>query len=944
RCLLFSVLIHSVVMFLMTFWQVTAGVNELLGQKRDLQVALAGMELHDSIAQQVLGLLSEAPLVDAAEPKLMAKADINDVSEKPATLEVSSSTPTDAPQQVEPSLQTEMVARANADESPDQWKEDAPASTLTMQKSELRETNAATPESVQVQLTAENQAQATPAQARQANRAENQLAESEIQPVVTKIPQSTEPTRSDVQVTAANVTKAQPAEGSAPQQAIPVHVPTAKVDVPVLAELPTPVTPSSVRESADASTEIAMKPVSVTNAPDAGYAGASLPAAVDVAVAVPAKSVMDAPRESQVAIPTAKTDMSAVVPKVGDSLVATNEINVPKSIDIPGIAPDDHREFSLPHSATTPAASQPENAERAIASERPSLETPNAARTNTGKVAAELTAVAMIGVQLPAQMPEAHPAPQHAGAKESIRESHPTLPDAKAPAMKTQGLEPAAEPLLLAVSVPIEKNEIKTGTMKEQPAHTQVALETAPDAGRTQASGPRLRADRDAPTVELHQPMPALASVEVPLSLPTKGRTAGEPKREQQKAMDTAQAPRRDSPELVAMLEPMNADVKIPKVEMPPVNAYVNRTPERRETVLKEMGGSEETERAVKLALQWLAEHQSPDGRWDSDHFDDDCGKCGNPSSFDADNAVTGMAMLCFLASDHTHLREGPYQQIVKRAMDWLISRQRDTGDLRGGESMYSHGIATIALAELFAMTKDEKLKDPVEKAVGFIVRALNTTEGGWRYEPQQPGDTSVMGWQVMALTSAKRAGIHVPEEVLEAAKDWMEAVSAPQYPGLYSYQPGQVPSVAMTAEAMFALELLGVPRDDARMKGSAEFVARSLPKWNNDPNTYYWYYATLALFQYQGEQWDKWNTAITRQLVDHQVRDGKPAGSWDPVDKWSRIGGRLYQTCVCTLSLEVYYRYLPMYIVDSRKTDANPVGMNVNTGGAAADVSQGMN
>jgi hypothetical protein len=121
-------------------------------------------------------------------------------------------------------------------------------------------------------------------------------------------------------------------------------------------------------------------------------------------------------------------------------------------------------------------------------------------------------------------------------------------------------------------------------------------------------------------------------------------------------------------------------------------------------------------------------------------------------------------------------------------------------------------------------------------------------------------------------------------------------------------------PTHAMTAEGLYVRQLLGHGRDEEIMRASVERIARDLPRWDHRPSTYAWYYATLALFQYGGPEWDKWNAAITAELLAHQRTDGAAAGSWDPVDRWSGIGGRVYQTSICALCLEVYYRYLPMY------------------------------
>jgi hypothetical protein len=132
-------------------------------------------------------------------------------------------------------------------------------------------------------------------------------------------------------------------------------------------------------------------------------------------------------------------------------------------------------------------------------------------------------------------------------------------------------------------------------------------------------------------------------------------------------------------------------------------------------------------------------------------------------------------------------------------------------------------------------------------------------------------------------------------------------------------------PTPAMTAEAMFSQQLLGMGRDDPRMAESASLLLRNLPDWSRDANTYYWYYATLALFQHQGDAWFTWNDAMTSAILARQSAAGPDAGSWAPVDRWSNIGGRVYQTAMCALCLEVYYRYLPLYALQEGARKGTP-------------------
>jgi len=380
-------------------------------------------------------------------------------------------------------------------------------------------------------------------------------------------------------------------------------------------------------------------------------------------------------------------------------------------------------------------------------------------------------------------------------------------------------------------------------------------------------------------------------------------------------------------------LSAMKLDLSLPTEEKAPENPYLQRFSDQRMEIVERMGGSEKTEQAVARALQWLAAHQSKDGHWDADGFDRGCGECGGETNIAADNALTGLSLLCFLSARHTHLKAGPYRDHVDRGLRWLGGRQKTDGDLRGEETMYSHGIATIALSEAYAVTADPQMADTVRRAADFIHRARNREVGGWRYDPGQPGDTSVLGWQVMALKSASMAGIEVSTEAFDAARAWLDRVSEQRRPGLYAYQPGQPPTPSMTAEGMFAQLLMGLQPGHRRMRDSVGFILQHLPNWESDPSTYFWYYASLALFQHQGKAWETWNAALTEELTTHQRTDGRVGGSWDPADEWSKIGGRVYQTALCTLMLEVYYRYLPLYSPDKSmappKPDANsePIG-----------------
>jgi hypothetical protein len=443
---------------------------------------------------------------------------------------------------------------------------------------------------------------------------------------------------------------------------------------------------------------------------------------------------------------------------------------------------------------------------------------------------------------------------------------------------------------------------LERGSMEEAAAalEVEVAVEWEsgePSAPRGAFEPPQLEATPIAPDFALAD-APPLAETPLASAIPVR---------------DTKPAPVERSVLPAATLALLPLDLQLPTQTVP--NPYPQRDPAQRLELAKEMGGDEQTEEAVTLALDWLARHQSTDGRWDGTHFDKDCGACSGIQQVKSNIALTGLSLLAFQAAGHTHRAPGPYRDVVAGGIEWLLSRQQAGGALYGGESLYSHGIAMIALAEAYGMTGDPRLEHPVKSGCEFIYASRHKPRGGWRYTPGQYGDTSVLGWQIMALTSARKAEIDVPDDAFEVARDWLRLVDHPNRPGQYRYQPDRNVTPAMTAEGMFVQQLLGVRRDERKMRGSAQYIVQHPPRWDIDPNTYYWYYATLALFQHQGAAWDRWNEQVKEQLIAHQRQDGSAAGSWDPEGRWSQVAGRIYQTAMCTLTLEVYYRYLPSFV-----------------------------
>ena len=340
----------------------------------------------------------------------------------------------------------------------------------------------------------------------------------------------------------------------------------------------------------------------------------------------------------------------------------------------------------------------------------------------------------------------------------------------------------------------------------------------------------------------------------------------------------------------------------------------------RKEVLLAALGGSEETELAVTLALEWLKKQQSQkDGLWSLTGPYDDGGSQENQL------AATAMALLAFQGAGNT-LTVGPHRAVVARAWRSLLKAQQEDGSFDVGpvpmlHALYSHAQATMALCELYGMSRDPKLAEPAARAVAYCVAAQGPN-GGWRYEPGKPGDMSVTGWYVMALKTAEMAGMEVPAATFEAISGFLDTV-ANDNGSRYGYRrdsplkPAGPMTAAVTAEGLLCRQYLGWPQQDSRLlEGFELLMAEKIFDFHGDSkDVYAWYYITQVAHNLEGEAWRRWNDRLREVLPREQVLKGRQRGSWDPsLDKWGASGGRLFVTSFCVYMLETYYRHMPLY------------------------------
>jgi hypothetical protein len=374
-------------------------------------------------------------------------------------------------------------------------------------------------------------------------------------------------------------------------------------------------------------------------------------------------------------------------------------------------------------------------------------------------------------------------------------------------------------------------------------------------------------------------------------------------------------------------------------------------------------GGGRPHDDRVRGALEWLKDHQNREGYWSATTFSDDSTRTSakktyniefvDPGSASGDKGweatcdigLTGMALLAFVGAGYDH-KEGDYRATCRQAILYLRKVQDNDGCFGAKEDdhfVYNHAICAMAMAEAYGLSGDQVLKPIADKAVEFILKAQNPGFG-WRYGVQPNiNDSSVSGWMVLALKSCKMAGLEFDTtKCYNDAAEWFKLVTVDVngYPKTGYDTPGSNNARLRSAQeydnnpsmdSIYVMSMLFMGKADLNDKNikalSRVCIEKAfLPVWEkNKIDYYYWYYASLALYQVGGATWKTWEKAMSSVLLDTQrgycEADKKAGlvskealdehGSWDAVDAWGSAGGRVYATAINCLTLEVYYRYL---------------------------------
>jgi len=301
---------------------------------------------------------------------------------------------------------------------------------------------------------------------------------------------------------------------------------------------------------------------------------------------------------------------------------------------------------------------------------------------------------------------------------------------------------------------------------------------------------------------------------------------------------------------------------------------------------------SKKAEGAIEKGLQYLASHQNRDGSWDDKY----------------QTASTATALMAFMLKGHFP-KTGRYGAQLDRAVTFLIRCADERGGYLGSTShgMYEHGLATLALSEVWGMSDNEKLRDTLKRAVQIILRSQNR-EGGWRYNPRpEDADLSVTVMQIVALASAQEAGILVPNSVILNAVKYVKRCQHP-YEGGFGYQPNNSQlRLSSSAAGVMSLLMCGERKSRSVQKG-LDYLRRQGDDQFEKTEFYFYahYYAVQAMYQAGEKYYKEWYPRIHDALVRKQsAKDGSWTGG---------RGGTSYSTSMGILILGVPYRFLPIY------------------------------
>ena len=335
------------------------------------------------------------------------------------------------------------------------------------------------------------------------------------------------------------------------------------------------------------------------------------------------------------------------------------------------------------------------------------------------------------------------------------------------------------------------------------------------------------------------------------------------------------------------------------------------RTGPPRDVVIEVHDVDPATTWAILRGLRWLKEHQEESGYWHR----------ANNSEGDA---MTGLALLAFLAHGDTPATGTEFSLTVQKAIDYLVQRVEAKPDQRLGRA-YTHGIVAYALAEAHAMTGIPEVQTAAENALRTVLAGQQPGGGyNYRYGQGDRWDLSVSSWQFQTMKAATLARLDVPglAEGTQRAVDWLETVNVRD--GRFGYSAAGRGGPAMQGAGALSLQMFGRGRTGA-VRGVVEQLASAEPRWAKTGHiaSYTWYYILQALYHEGGRGFDRYYADFCDMLVEHQAEDGH----WDSPSGETRGYRATLNTALNCLSLQVIFRYLPTYKSPTHTADARDGG-----------------
>lgn len=357
------------------------------------------------------------------------------------------------------------------------------------------------------------------------------------------------------------------------------------------------------------------------------------------------------------------------------------------------------------------------------------------------------------------------------------------------------------------------------------------------------------------------------------------------------------------------------------------------RTGQRKAAFQNANPGAKQAATTIGKGLYWLSTVQKGDGSWSLHEGYTNAA----PLRYRTDTGATALALLAFLGDGHYPGNRSQFQENVENGLKWLVGVQKDGNFFDINEygrepTYYAHSMATIAMCEAYALSQQSQWRQAAERGVYFLTESQHPFRGGWKYTKQKAeskGDLSVTAWALMALHTARAAGIEVDQQVFDRASLFLDDVQE-MNGARYKYEfdlPAEDANPSMTAAGLLCRQFLGWQRATPQLQNGIDYLLldEHLPQWTaGRRNIYEWYYVANMLHNmegHEGERFKEWFDPLKELILDNQTKSGKDGerGSWDPVAikghplERAQDGGRLYMTAMCVLILETPYRHKPI-------------------------------